>query len=307
MAVPHVSGAFGDLLDPRFQEIFQTALQYNQLRSKLGDLFTMPTQNGRNDMRWSQVGALPDFEEFTGNIGYSSQSQGYDTTLTYVEFANGIQVERRLFDDDQYNIMDQKPQALADSASRTREKHGARILNNAFSVDSYFYNNTEAVAMCSNSHTTTSGASTASGFDNLGTASLTATAVTAGLIQMRGFRGDQAERLSIVPDELWVPVDLCEQAYEIANSQGKVDSANNNANYLKGRLQVKEWEYLTDTNNWFICDSQLRKRMLFWVDRVPLEFAMVEDFDKIVAKWRAYMRYGNAQIDWRFIFGSQVS
>ena len=307
MAVPHISGAFGDLLDVRFQEIFESAKQYNELQSMLPKLYTMPAHNGRNDMRWSQVGTLPDFEEFTGNVSYTSQAQGYDTTMTFVEFTNGIQVERKLFDDDQYHIMDQKPQALADAYYRTKERLGARPLNNAFSIDNYFSVNSESVALCSNSHTTTSGASTASGFDNLGTASLTATAVMAAMIQSRGYRGDQAERIGITVDELWIPIDLVEQAYEINNSMGKLDTANNNPNYLKGRFTIHEWNYLTDTNNWFLMDSNMRRKMLFWVDRVPLEFAMVEDFDKLIAKWRAYCRMAGAHIDWRFIHGSQVS
>lgn len=305
MPVPHSSGAFGDLLDPRFQEIFYN--EYEQLPDMLPNLYSFPPTNGRNNMTWSQVGTLPDFQEFTGNIAYSSQSQGYDTTSTPIEFANGVQVERKLFDDDQWHIMDQKPQGLADSAFRTRQKHGARILNNAFSVDNYFYNNSEGVALCSNSHTTTSGASTASGFDNLTTAALTATAVAAARIQMVGFRGDQGERISVMPDELWYPPDLYEVAYEIINASGKVDTANNNPNVHKGRYTGYEWNYLTDANNWFMVDSRMKKRMLHWVDRIALEFAMVEDFDTMVAKWRAYMRYSNAHTDWRFILGAQVS
>jgi hypothetical protein len=307
MPAPHVSSAFGDLLDPRFQEIFESEKQYYELQSMLSKLFNFDPDNGRNNMQWSQVGTLADFSEFTGTVGYTGQSQGYDTTATHVEFASGVQVERKLYDDDQYHIMDQKPKALASAAMRTREKHGARILNNAFSVDNYFYVNTEGVAICSDSHTTTSGASVATGFDNKITASLTATAVAAARIQMADFRGDQAERISAIPDELWYPIGLYEQAYEIINAAGKVDTANNNPNVHKGKYTGYEWNYLTDTNNWFMCDSRMRKNMLHWVDRVSLEFAMVEDFDSLIAKWRGYMRYTQAHHDWRFIIGSQVS
>lgn len=303
--MPHISTAFGDLLDPRFQRIFHENL--DQLPDMLPMLYSFPTTNGRNNMTWSQVGTLPDFTEFTGNVSYSEQSQGYDTTSTPVEFANGIQVERKLHDDDQYNIMDQKPLALSNSYYRTRQKHGARPLNNAFSVDNYFYSNSEGVALCSDSHTTTSGASTASGFDNLGTASLTATAVAANRIQMVGFRGDQAERVSIMPDELWYPPNLYEQAYEIIESSGKLDTANNNPNVHSGKYKGYEWNYLTDTNNWFMIDNSMKKQMLHWVDRVSIEFAMVEDFDTLLAKWRAYCRYSNAHTDWRFILGNNVS
>lgn len=303
--MPNISTAFGDLLDPRFQQIFHENL--DQLPDMLPMLYNFPAGNGRNNMTWSQVGTLPDFTEFTGSINYSEQSQGYDTTSTPVEFSNGIQVERKLYDDDQYNIMDQKPMALSNSYYRTRQKHGARPLNNAFSVDNYFYNNSEGVSLCSDSHTTNSGASTANGFDNLGTASLTATAVAAARIQMVGFRGDQADRISVMPDELWYPPNLYEQAAEIIGSAGKLDTANNNVNVHQNRYTGREWNYMTDTNNWFMMDSSMKKQMLHWVDRTPIEFAMVEDFDTLLAKWRAYCRYSNAHTDWRFIFGANVS
>jgi phage major head subunit gpT-like protein len=305
MPVPHVSTNFADLLDIRFQRIFDE--EYKQLPDMIGMLYTLDPSNGRNDMRWSQVGTVADFSEFTGTVGYSSQSQGYDTTATYVEFANGIQVERKLFDDDQFNVMDQRPRALAASAHRTRQKHAARMLVNAFSVDTFFYNNSEQVALCSNSHTTNSGASTANGFDNLVTTALTATAVAAARIQMVGFRGDQAERISVMPDEIWHPPDLYEEAFEIIAASGKVDTAENNPNVHKGKYTTVEWNYLTDANNWFMFDSTMRRLMLHWIDRIGLEFGAIEDFDTLVAKFRAYMRYAAAHVDWRCVLGANVS
>ena len=305
MATPHTSANFGDLLDPRFQKIFNE--EKPQIPSMIGTIYTMVGTNGRNNMTWSEVGTLPDIEEFTGSVPYSSSSQGYDVTLTPVEFAGGFQVQRKLFDDDQYNIMDQKPKSLRMATDRTREQHAFRLFNNAFSVDSYFYSHSENVALCSDSHTTNSGASTASGFDNKGTSSLTAVAVAANRIQMRGFRGDQAEKLDVTPDELWYPTDLYEQAYEIISASGKVDTANNNPNVHKGKYTGYECQYLNDTNNWFMCDSRLRKMYVFWSDRISPEFAMIEDFDTLIAKWRVYGRWGSAHTNWRWVMGNQVS
>lgn len=306
MPVPHKSEAFGDLLDPRFQRLFND--QFDQLPDFLGELFTFPSDNGREDMRWSDVGAYGDIPQFSGSVTYQSAAQGYDTTATHVEFASGIQVERKLFDDDQYHIMDQRPEGLATAAQRTRQKHGARILVNAFSVDSFFYNNSEGVALCSNSHTTNAAnVSTASGFDNLGTSALSATALAAARIQMVGFRDDKGNRMGVVPDEIWIPPDLYEVAFEIVSSMGKVDTANNNRNVHEGRYTIKEWNYMTDTNDWFLSDSSMRKQMVFWVDRVSKEFAFAEDLDTMLAKWRIYMRYMNAWINWRWVMGHQVS
>jgi hypothetical protein len=305
MPTPMNSSGHGDLLDPRFQKIFVDTLK--PLPDMLGEVFTMVPTNGRNNMTWSEVGTLSDWDEFTGTIGYTSMNQGYDVTMTPVEFSKGTQVERKLYDDDQYHIMDQKPRGMAESLHRTRQKHGARPFNNAFSNDTYFYNHSEGVPLCSNSHTTTAGVSTAVGFDNLSTASLTAVAVFSARLQMIGFLGDQANKIDVMPDELWYPPDLSEQAFEIVKSQGKVDVANNNRNFHEGRYKTYEWQYLNNTKNWFMCDSSLRRQYLFWCDRVSAEFAMVEDFDTLVAKWRGYARYGQTYINWRFINGSQVS
>ena len=306
MPVPHISENFGDLLDPRFQRIFSE--ERDQLPDMLPGLFSFTPQNGRNNMMWSDVGTLPDFVEFTGTVDYTSQSQGFDVTATYVEFTNGIQVERKLFDDDQFNVMDQRPRALAASSVRTRQKHGARVFNNAFAVDPLFYVNSEGVALCSNSHLTNSGASTATGFDNVVTTGLSAVAVAAARIQMVDFRGDQAERISVVPDEIWIPNNLFEEAFEITASRGKVDTANNNANVHEGQYRIMEWNYMNvDTTNWFMVDSSVKRQNLTWVDRIALEFAMVEDFDTFTAKWRAYMRYAWAWTDWRWILGANVS
>ena len=257
--------------------------------------------------RYSTIGTTGDMPLFGGTITYDDVSAGYDTLITPLEFGQGIQIERKLFDDEQFGIIDQKPKALAGSLYRRRQTDAARPFNNAFSVDSFFSTNSEGVAMCSNSHTTTSGASTSTGFDNLVTTSLSAVSLAAARIQMVQYRGDRAEIISVNPSQILIPPDLYEIAHEITESSGKVDSANNNVNVHKGQYTVKEWNYLTDANNWFLMDSGMMKDFgLIWVERVKGEFGFIEDFDTLLGKWRAYARYGNGWVDWRFCLGANV-
>ena len=304
MAVPHSKGNFGDLIDKRVTKLFTS--RYKELPDRIPGIYTVRKSNDAYE-RSSSVGALGDFSQFGGTVTYQSQNQGYDVTATHVPFASGIQIERELYDDDRHSVWERRPVALADAAQRTRQKHGARIYNNAASNDTFFYVNSESVALVSDSHTTTSGASTANGFDNMTTSALSAVAVAAARIQFRGFRDDQGNRISCIPDRLVIPVDLYEIAAEIAESEGKVDTANNNINVHKGKYDVVDWEYLTDTNNWFMEDSSYRKMSLTWWDRIPLEFAMAEELDTLVAKWRAYMRYSVEYNDWRWVLGGIVS
>jgi hypothetical protein len=300
------SSAFGDVLDPRFMRIWDE--RFTQLQGMEEELYQMVTGKLQTE-RFSTVGTLGDVPQFGGTVNYDDVYQGYDTTVTALEFAQGIQIERRLMDDAQFSIIEQKPKALAGSMFRTRQAHAVRPFSNAFAVDVFFYNNSEGVPLCSNSHTTTSGASTATGFDNLVTTALSAVSVEPARTQMVNFRGDRAERISVTPTELWVPPDLAPAAFEIVASQGKPDTANNNANFNMGRYAVKEWNYLgSDTNNWFMHDASMRKDFgLVWVERIRGEFAFIEDFDTLVGKWRAYGRWGNAWVDWRWVLGAQVS
>lgn len=221
MGVPHTKEAFGDLLDIRFQKIFDDNLP--QLNDMLPELYTFEPNNGRIDMRFSQVSGYTNIPKFTGAVTYQSATQGYDTTITPIEFASGIQVERRLVDTDQHAIMNQRPAGLARAYQRTRQTYGAKRFVNAFSVDTELYNNSESVALCSASHTTTVGsASTSSGFDNLTTSALSTVSLATARIQMRGFRDASANRGDIEPDELLIPPDLYEVAFEINSSMGQV-------------------------------------------------------------------------------------
>jgi phage major head subunit gpT-like protein len=305
---PAVSTSFADLLNPRMKKIFND--RWSQLSDRISDFYAMKSGSDaptKDTYVMSEVGTFGDISEFTGTVSYDDVFQGYDSTLTHKEYSGGFQIERKLFDDDLFSIIDGKPSGLATALNRTRQKHGASLYNNAFSLDTTWLTHTEGVALCSNSHTTASGASTTSGFDNLITAALSAVSVTAARIQMRGFRGDRAERISIVPDKLIIPVDLYQTAYEIVESMGWPENANNAANVHKGAYKVVDWEYLDDVNNWFMVDSGLEKEHQIWVDRVKAEFGMAEDFDTFIGKWRLYARYSLGWNNWRHLLGAQVS
>src|SRR3990167_874076 len=308
MPVPARSTSFPDILDPRFAKVFNN--RYKELDDEIRSFYTVvdgasaPT---KDTYRTSQLGTFGDMSEFTGSITYDDVSEGYDGTITPKEYSSGFQIERKLFDDALYGIMDAKPKGLATAYARTRQRHAAAVFNNMFSVDTTWNNFTENVALCSNSHTTRSGASTADGFDNLTTAALSAVSVSAARLQLVNFRGDRAERIGVMPSMLLYPPDLYQTAWEIVKSMGWPENANNAANVHEGAYTLKEWKYLIDTNNWAMIDATLMKDSLTWVERVGSEFGMIEDFDTLIGKWRLYCRYGHGHNDWRWILGSQVA
>ena len=305
---PMISTSFNDVreLTARFTRIFHE--EYDQLPDRKNDFFFSMSSTRTNE-RFSSVGSYGSIPLFTGSVSYADIAQGYDVTLTPLEFAAGMQIERALMDDDQHSVIDSRPKELATAANRQMQTEEARVFNNAFSIDTRYNSHSEAVALCSNSHTTTSGASTASGFDNLITGSLNLTNIATMRIQMRGYRGDQAERITVLPNLIVYPPDLYVEGFEYIKSPDRPDTANRAKNVHYGEYEIADWEYLTDTNNWFMIDKRMMKAANgnIWIDRVKPEFAFVEAFDEIIGKWRVYFRVGHGHFDWRWMGGSSVT
>lgn len=294
-----------DSFDVRIERIFYD--EYEPLDDRISEMMTVIPHNGRPDIRFSEVGEFEDFPAFNGTVQYDQTYEGYDTILTYVEFAKGFQVERKMRDDDQFGQIEDKPAALARAAHRTRAKHAHEVYNKAFDTTSGFYVNSEGVAMCSNSHTTRSGASTASGFDNLGTAALSATSLETARQAMLGFRDDRGNKITVNPNCISVGIANEETAHEIVHARGKVDTASNNPNFHEGSYKLFVSNYIEDGNDWWLEDTMLRRNNVFWVNRIDTEFAAVEDFDNLYSKFRGYGRWGWCHRNWRHVMGHQVS
>ncbi len=289
---------FGYLLEPGLRKIFYET--YDQIPTMLPDLFNMQTTSNpyETDVSIGTMGAFPKFE---GTVEYDRPYQGYKKTYEFPEFAHGFRIERKLFDDDRYNEINKQPAGLAIGAARRREEDGSNIFNNAFNTN---FTGGDGKALCVTDHPSQSGGADRS---NKGTTALSHASLQDTKNLMRAFVDDRGGKISVVPDTLLVPVALEETAWELIESAKKIDTAENNPNIHYGKYKLIVWDYLTDDSNWFLLDSRYARLFLNWFDRIPLEFAMEEDFDTFVAKYRAYMRYESGWSDWIWIYGHEVA
>ena len=307
----HLSENWNDLLEPAFYKIFDGEYtRFTEKKSMLSVLFGQKTSK-RSYEKDSSAGALGDWETFSGTIGYSDTNLGYDRRYEFAEKVQGTKIERKLYDDDLFNIMNKRPAQLGYSGARTREKSGAEIFNNAFTSEPSstlggpLDSSGNPTELCASDQCNSGDGATQS---NEGTTALSATAVETTRRLMIGFRGDRSEAISINPDTIIVPLALEETAWEIINSKGKIDTADNNANFHFGKYKLIVWPvFLTDTNNWFLVDYDYMKQCLLWWDRIVPEFFQDKDSDTLLAKYCGYMRYGLGWNDWRWIFGNLVS
>jgi len=292
---------FGDLLDSRMKKIYDKEYAESIATSMIPKLFGMESST-KNYEIISGIGAMGDLQDFDGSISYDDVGQLYDKTFTFPEKALGFKVERKLYDDDLYGKMDRRPWQMAVSSDRTREKTGAAIPNGAFVGT----DGPDGVSLCNASHPYSPDDATVQ--SNAGSTALSATSVEATRrLGHTSIFNDRGELLSVNYDTILCTVGNEETAYEIINSKGKVDTADNNKNFHMGRYDLAVWDRLTDTNNWFMLDSKLCKKFLLWWDRVKDGIKRDNDTDTLVAKWYVYERYCAGWADWRGVYGHNVS
>jgi phage major head subunit gpT-like protein len=290
---------FGFLLDPGLRKIFMD--EYALPEGQLENLFGMES-SGKNTEYDLGIGGMGDLEEFDGTIPYDDFKQQFRVSYTHKEWVKGIKIERKLVDDDLYSIINKRPAQLAMVAKRTKEKQAASVFNNAFNTS--VFAGGDGLALCADAHTRI-GTSTVN--DNAGSTALSATAVESTRLLMRAFTDETGNLLIGKGDTLLVPPALEETAWEIVNSTGKLNTADNNPNFNQGKYSVLVWDYLTDSNNWFMIDSRMSKMFLKWFNRIPTEFNKDKDFDTYISKWSVYQRYSYGFSDWPWIYGHNVA
>lgn len=314
-----ISENWANLLTPGLRSLFHTRLRSREDLFKRSTVFNVETsQRAFEDFQGVGEVGTAGFNEFakTGRVPYDEFELGWKTRLEHRRFAQGIVIERELMDDNLYagagipKSVTGRVEKLADAAAVHREKSAASLFTNAFTdsgLDSegFAIAQADSVGLCSTAHPATpTNTSTQS---NEGTLALSSANLTTTALLMREFTDDRGELVSIKPDTLLVPPELEETALQIVGSDRVLGSANNDVNINKGRYNVVAWDYLTDSNAWFVIDSVLKDQHLVWLDRIAPEFAMAEDFDTIQAKWRAYYRFSRGADAWQWILGQNPS
>lgn len=291
-----VSEHFGSLLAPGLTEVFWE--EYNAVPSLIPALFAVKTSTKATETDQG-IGSMSTFPEFEGRIEYDTPEELWPATWTHVEYAKGFQIERKLYDDNLYDVMRDRSTDLGRAAFRTREIKAAELFNAATTTSGY-----DGVPLISASHPMSP--SNAAVQSNAFSLALSNSAITTVRLAMRAWTDDRGNLANVQPDTLIVPPELEETAWKIVQTPSIYEpgSANLTGNFHKSRYNVVTWDYLTGATRWFLADGRLMKRFLKWYDRVPLEFGQTEDFDTIVAKFRAYMRFSLRYSNWRWVASS---
>lgn len=303
MAGPIINEGWADALEPGIREWFWLgANRRPTLREQMFNVIpgTKETEHFEN------FGAIaPDAwrnYQRSGKVSNVGFDRGYKTNITPGEFIVEMDVARKFIEDNQYPQIMNPIQQLGDSFTLLQETDAASVFNNAFSAS---YLGGDAVALCSDSHP--NGPDVSGTQDNNGTMLLTKDNLETTRLAMQAFKDDKGSLVACTPDTILVPPALEVTAQVIVKSMLDPNSANNAINARANAYNVVRWDYLTDSNAWFLIDSTRMKMSLLWVDRVPLSIRQKTQDTTVFATWIARSRYGYGWTDWRWVYGNNPS
>lgn len=225
----------------------------------------------------------------------------YTQTYTHQEYPLEIVVQKSLFQFDQYNKIKTIVQRAGLSAGVKKELDAASLLNNAFASGSTW---SDDKPLCSASHPVNPD-DTTNVYSNTGTSPLTAANLSSVRQSMMRFKDDTGVEIGIMPNELWVPVELEDKALELTQALNKPETANNDANAQAQRWTVIPWLRLDSASpkRWFMVDGMWRQEAVNWYDVVDMEIMLVHENTTEVV-WEVKLFYSFGVDDWRWIYGN---
>lgn len=276
------------------------AVEYGDFQSMIPALMSrkVPDQAIVYEVLVGDLGAVTVFD---GEVAYDDSKQSYRKSVEEIERARGLKVTKKLRRNDLYGIVQEQVRLLAQRFRAGQESAAAGIFNGAFSTTTV----ADGQVLCYSAHTSDVGGSNQG---NAGSSAFSAASVEATRRLMIAFKTNRDNiQNATFPDTLLLPTALEEKGYEIIKSNGKVETANNNVNFHKGRYQMIVWHnWLTNTGDWFMLNLKMFKRHAKFYEWNPVEFFFAGETDTLVSKHVGYMSNNVSVVDWRGIYGHNV-
>lgn len=311
-----VRGQFAQLMAPGLHDQFLHWTDLMQRDEEYSHLFHVETSKMAYEDEVEFAGLPPMVEKPEGeSIAYADAIQGGTKRYLHLTYALGVRCSYELYEDDQYNVINQVPMALARSAQFVKEQQAANVFNLGFTT----VTTTDGLSLFNNAHPLLGGpaaTSVAPGLTNIiasaGTypnrpatdVDLSFTAVQLMVNFFERLPDSQGLPVIVKPRLVVIPPELKWIAREIFGSPHKPYTSDNEINsILKEDLSYFVSHYLTSQSAWFVLADKMSHRVKFFV-RKELDEDFSDDFDTRSVKQISFMRFSCGATVWEGTFGS---
>ena len=227
----------------------------------------------------------------------------HNFTIANRDWEASIAVDRNAIEDDQYGQINVRVRELATEAARFFDELGFTLIGqgiNTTGTAGTIYEGVslacyDAKAFFATNHTEGDSGTQS----NRGSSALSATALQAAITAMRKFKNDKGKPAHVKPNLLCVPPDLEWEAKELLNSAYYPEEGTTTnkfaTNVLKGALDLLVNDYLTDTDNWYVFDTnRVVKPLILQLRQDPRFTSLTQGTESSFMRKKLY--FG---VDWR--------
>tara|TARA_R100000935_G_scaffold54504_1_gene83471 strand:+ start:500 stop:1438 length:939 start_codon:yes stop_codon:yes gene_type:complete len=290
-------------------------LEYN----KYDDEHTMIYETESSDRSFEEEVQLSGFGQATvkgegSAINYDSAQESFTARYNHETIALGFAITEEAIEDNLYDSLSARyTKALARAMAYTKQVKSAFPLNNGFSNSFQSGDGVNLFSAKSDGVTGGDGHLLVNGGtnDNRPTtaADLNETSLEDAIITIAAFKDQRGLLIAAKPKRLIVPPALQFVATRLLESQGRVNTADNDLNAIRTNGAIPEGymvnHYLTDTNAFYIITDVPNGMKHF--QRTALETSMDGDFDTGNVRYKSRERYSFGVSDPLGIYGSPGS
>ena len=295
---------FSDLLEPGLRKIFFD--EYRQLPNMRDQVLNTETST-KQDETDSGVSGFGYFRQSSdGNpVAYEDPFQLYDVTYTHLTWKLGFKVTKEMYDDDQYNTINRLPGLLGRAAQRTLENQASYVIKRAFNTS---YPGGDGKPLCSVGHLRADGGTAQSNASATGI-TLNDDNLETALIAMSEQLDHKGMLLGTMASQIVIPPDLDKEAHILIDSDRRPESADNDVNVYKGKLNIVTWPWIGGAapggsrTAWYLMDKGYNRLQLLM--REAPNFENDSTFDTDEALYKGRMRFSTGFSDWYGFWGSK--
>ena len=230
-------------------------------------------------------------------LTYVSLNEGHRQTFTHLDYGNGMRITRRLRREDLYGTTEKQAEELGRMAGATEETILSNHFNNGFSNS---FVGPDGVELFSSAHIHEDGTTYANELSS--PADLSQTSLEQALIDFSDIRDGGGKRTQVEPRLLIGPKELRFDIQRLLKSEKTSENDSNAINAVEGLLESCIWNYLTDTDAWFIAADKDEHQLLLYIREEPWT-DYEEEFETKDQKVSLMFAQSSGWADPRGIFG----
>jgi len=287
-------------LEPGLNALF--GMEYNRYDQEHTEIFEKETSERafEEEVMLVGFGNAPVKAEGQG-VQYDDASEAWTARYTHETIALAFALTEEAVEDNQYDkIAARYTKAMARSMAYTKNVKGARILNRAFATDL----GGDGLPLLDTAHTLQSGGTWAN--EPTTASDLNETSLENAIIDISLFTDERGLTVALQGRKLIVPPQLQFTVDRLLNTDGRVETANNDLNSIKNQNVVPEGftinHFLTDNDAWFLKTDSPNAMKCF--ERTKLVTKMEGDFNTGNMRYKARERYVFGWSDPRGMYGS---